>query len=256
LILEEALRSQYKSELTRLSMLPYYDKSKQEMYFTYKMNHRTYSWIDTITYVNIGLDKKYYTDIQVVDDSESVHILVNKYRQLGDNYIPNDLEVIHPDYNSDQLKLRHEARCAFEKMCRAASAKGICLKAISTFRSYYYQWKVYLNNITPDISIDEYRKVRDKVSARPGHSEHQTGLAVDINDLEQSFEYTMEGKWLAENAYLYGFILRYPKGKEHITGYDFEPWHYRYLGVELAEALYCSELTYDEFYIRYLETSK
>jgi D-alanyl-D-alanine carboxypeptidase len=100
--------------------------------------------------------------------------------------------------------------------------------------------------------MDEYQTERDKVSARAGHSEHQTGLAVDINDLEQTFEDTQEGRWLAINSYQYGFILRYPKGKEHITGYDYEPWHFRYLGLELARDVYRSNLTYDEYYIRQL----
>ena len=92
-----------------------------------------------------------------------------------------------------------------------------------------------------------------KVSAREGHSEHQTGLAVDINSVSESFAKTKEGKWLANNSYKFGYILRYPKGKEDITGYSYEPWHFRYVGVKVATAVYESGLTFDEFHAMYIE---
>ncbi len=199
--------------------------------------------------------REFYKEIRLISNPDSFIVLVDKFNQLAKNYVPKNLEVINKIYNPEGLMLRHEARIAFEEMCIAADQKGLHLEAISTYRSFYYQWKVYLNNISPYISIEDYMPVRDKVSARPGHSEHQTGLAVDINDLEQTFEATPEGIWLAANSYQYGFILRYPKGKEAITGYDYEPWHFRYLGTELAEAVYFSNLTYDEFYDRYLSPS-
>ena len=199
--------------------------------------------------------REFYKEIRLISNPDSYIVLVDKFNQLAKNYVPKNLEVINKIYNPEGLMLRHEARIAFEEMCIAADQKGLHLEAISTYRSFYYQWKVYLNNITPYISIEDYMTIRDKVSARPGHSEHQTGLAVDINDLEQTFEATPEGIWLAANSYQYGFILRYPKGKEAITGYDYEPWHFRYLGTELAEAVYFSNLTYDEFYDRYLSPS-
>ena len=94
---------------------------------------------------------------------------------------------------------------------------------------------------------EEYQKERDKVSARPGFSEHQTGLAIDINSLDESFENTVAGKWLAENSSKYGFILRYPKGKEGITGYNYEPWHLRYVGKKLATYLYKHNLVFEEY---------
>lgn len=198
---------------------------------------------------------EFYRNIHKITNTDSLTVLVNKFNQLGDDYVPKDLEVINSYFNPEGLMLRHDARIAFEIMGCDALKDGIRLIAISTYRSYYYQWKVYLKNITPYISIEEYRAVRDRVSARPGHSEHQTGLALDLNDLEQTFENTPEGKWLAKNSYRYGFILRYPKCKEDITGYDYEPWHYRYLGRDLAEHVYYSNLTYDEFHKLYLDQS-
>lgn len=195
---------------------------------------------------------EFYTDIRRINEPDSITVLVDKFHQLDRCYVPCDLEEIDPFYNSGELLLRHEARLAFEAMCREAEFDGLHLEAISTYRSFDYQEKVYYRKLTPEIPMELYQAERDKVSARAGHSEHQTGLAVDINDLEKIFAATPEGIWLADNAYRFGFILRYPQGKEHITGYDYEPWHFRYLGKELAEKLRLSNLTYDEFYAKYL----
>lgn len=238
--------------MERFDLIPYYDWTKEEQYINYKMKNIDYSWEDIVTHVNIGLNNPFYSAVKKIKCPDSILVLVNKYNQLDCNYIPNDLELIDPHFNAGELKLRHEARFAFEIMCWAAEMEGIHLEAISTFRSYSYQETVYMKNKTPDISMEEYQSIRDKVSARPGHSEHQTGLAVDINDLEQTFADTPAGKWLAENSYRFGYVLRYPKGKEKITGYDYEPWHFRYLGRGLATAVYHSKLTYDEYYVRYL----
>lgn len=236
--------------------LPYYDVDKTDDYIFYKIQQEEIPWEDVITLVNIGLNNDFYTYINPVYQPFCLIALVNKYNQLPCDYEPSDLEVIAPEFSEDGLVLRHEARLPFENMCQAALEEGIYLKAISTYRSYSYQETVYFKNFTPDNSVEEYQKNRDKVSARAGHSEHQTGFAVDINDLEETFEMTPESRWLKENAHRFGFILRYPKGKEHITGYSYEPWHYRYLGAPIAEAVNFSNLTYDEFYIRFLASRK
>jgi D-alanyl-D-alanine carboxypeptidase len=190
---------------------------------------------------------EFYTNIQRISDPDDLTVLVDKFHQLDRCYVPCDLEEIDPLYNSGELLLRHEARLAFEVMCREAEFEGFHLEAISTYRSFDYQEKVYFKNLTQEVLLESYQAERDKVSARAGHSEHQTGLAVDINDLEKTFEAAPEGRWLANNSYRFGFILRYPQSKESITGYDFEPWHFRYLGKELAKAVWNSGLTYDEF---------
>ncbi|MDF2945122.1 MAG: yodJ [Herbinix sp.] len=254
--LEEILRIKYSAELSEACLLPFYDKSKDFQYINFKLNNCNCSWEEVITFVNIGLHNEFYTNVQSVPNPFCMCVLVNKYNQLPSTYIPGDLEVIDHRFNSSNLLLRHVAREAFEVMCRAAEEQGYHLEAISTFRSYTYQNEVYYRKMTPEISLDVYQKERDRVSARAGHSEHQTGLAVDINDLEKTFEDTPEGRWLAKNAYRYGYILRYPKGEEPITGYDYEPWHFRYLGLEMAEAVSQSNLTYDEFYVRYLSYTK
>lgn len=250
--MEDKLHSNDISELSPYLNLPYFASGKAENYIDYKHKHPEIFWEDAITQVNIGLNSTYYTNIKEITHPDCLKVLVNKYNQLPCDYIPPNLEVIDLKFSVEGLVLRNEARAAFEAMSRKAWEGGIYLKAISTFRSCTYQKKVYYSKLTPEVNMEDYQRERDRVSARPGHSEHQTGLAVDINDLEETFENTPEFRWLITNAYRFGFILRYPKGKEIITGYSYEPWHYRYLNKELAEAVYYSNLTYDEFYIRYL----
>ena len=122
---------------------------------------------------------------------------------------------------------------AFNKMQAAAKVDGLNIYISSGFRSYSYQKTLYNNYVNRDGVT-----VADTYSARAGHSEHQSGLAFDVNTINDSFANTEEGKWLNDNCYKYGFILRYPNGKSDETGYQYEPWHFRYVGVELAEKLY------------------
>lgn len=135
-----------------------------------------------------------------------------------------------------------EAVAAFYTMQADAANEGLDIYISSGFRSYEDQYRIYHNYA----SYDGY-DVADTYSARPGHSEHQTGLAFDLNTIDDSFAYTAEGEWVKDNCYKYGFIIRYPEGKEHITGYMYEPWHIRYLGVDKATEVYNSGLTLEEF---------
>lgn len=132
---------------------------------------------------------------------------------------------------------------AFTKLQQDAKKKGYSIDILSGYRSYAYQEELYNNY------VKKYgQKKADTFSAQPGKSEHQTGLALDVGKLDTSFGTTEEGKWLAKNAHKYGFIIRYPKGKESITGYEYEPWHIRYLGKDLATKVYKSGLTLEEYF--------
>ena len=146
-------------------------------------------------------------------------LIANKTYNLPSNYNPGGL--------------LNEFTTNFNKLKEDASNEGINLKIISAFRSYNTQVTLYNNYVKRD-----GKAAADRYSARAGHSEHQTGLAADINSLEQSWKNTKEGKWLNDNCYKYGFIIRYPEGKESITGYMFEPWHIRYVGKDIATKLY------------------
>lgn len=154
-------------------------------------------------------------------------LVVNKTYALPENYAPG---------------VNSEAKKAFDSLAADAAKEGLNLYIRSGYRSYSYQKDLYNNYVARD-----GKAAADRYSARPGHSEHQTGLAFDINSLSQSFENTPEGKWLAKNCWKYGFIIRYPKGKESITGYMYEPWHIRYLGKDTAKAVYDSGLTLEEY---------
>ena len=150
------------------------------------------------------------------------------------------------DYAPEESK---EARAEFEKLVVAAKAKGINLQAFSTYRPYDYQVTLYDRYVARD-----GQKAADRYSARPGYSEHQTGLAFDIGEVNRekhwasnSFGDTEAAKWLAANAYQYGFILRYPEGKEEITGYMHESWHYRYVGKDMSEKIFKQNITLEEY---------
>ncbi len=131
---------------------------------------------------------------------------------------------------------------AFEKLSAAAEKEGLDIYAASDYRTYQFQVTVY-NSMVKGYS----KEYADNYSARPGHSEHQTGYTIDCNDINNDFAETDEGKWLAEHCWEYGFILRYPLGKEHITGYSYESWHIRYVGVEHAKAIWEQGLTLEEY---------
>ena len=211
-----------------------------------------FNYEDNVTYVNANLDKEYYTYDKLVSDKEALEldVLVNKYNRLNKDFEPSDLENIQSKYASNDQKLRHVAKEAFEKMCYDASKEGIYIYAGSTYRSYSYQTSLHNKYISED-GLNE----AEVYSARAGYSEHQLGLAVDILSSKWKLinEDDIEYSWLVENSYKYGFILRYPRKKEYITGYVFEDWHYRYLGVDLAKKVHDSNLTYDEYVARGLK---
>ena len=142
-----------------------------------------------------------------------------------------------------------EAKAALDQMVAGAKKAGFDLVAFSGYRSYEYQTQLYTNYTNRD-----GKEAADRYSARPGHSEHQTGLAFDIGEigredvwLTEQFGETPAGKWLAQNAHTYGFILRFPKGKEDVTGFMYESWHFRYLGKDLAEKVYKAGVTLEEY---------
>ena len=176
-------------------------------------------------------------------------ILVNKNNELDKNYIPNDL--VHIDKYSKKGMARKQACIDFIRMCDDAAKLNLNIINESAYRSYerqkiLYEKEVKIKGNKANMSI-----------AKPGQSEHQTGLAFDLCTLEYdmyNFSKSDEYKWLLKNSYKYGFILRYPKGKENITGYIYEPWHFRYLG-DLASKVFKSGLTYDEYYIKNLNIS-
>ena len=173
-------------------------------------------------------------EVHVVDSPEDIDFVC----EVNGIPIANKTYPVPKDHNPGLLTETYDA---FMELKQAAYLEGIEINFMSGFRSYQEQVEVYHG------WNDVYSEQADRVSARPGHSEHQLGLAIDVNSIEFTFADTPEGLWLAENCWKYGFIIRYKEGTEHITGYMYEPWHIRYLGDELAEEVHFSGLTLEEY---------
>jgi zinc D-Ala-D-Ala carboxypeptidase len=197
-----------------------------------------------------GFNKQQYS----LTDPASIWIIVNKQHPLRpSNYIPADLTTPNVPLASpgaDNMKMRTVTATALMQMFAAAKQSNLNLRVDSAYRSYAYQQTLYTRYVQTS-----GQAVADQESARAGYSEHQTGLAVDIGatsgtcSLEQCFSTTPEGGWLAANAHQYGFILRYPADKTTITGYEYEPWHFRYVGVVLSQEMYSEHIaTLEEFF--------
>ena len=189
-------------------------------------------------------------------ETASPWVIVNKQHQLIPKaYVPANLTIptipLRSNITSDEKYVRSDTATALEQMVTAARAQGINLNLQSGYRSYAFQ-----NNLYDSYVKTQGQSVADTQSARPGYSEHQTGLAADLGgtsdpscNLEQCFDGTEEGKWLASNAYKYGFIIRYPKDKQAITGYEYEPWHVRFVGIGLSTEMHNKDITtLEEFF--------
>lgn len=237
------LKDDYNKELSDFLKLPYFKEDNLIRYIDYKKKYNDLTSENVVTYVNANLDYDFYTNVSKIDNGNDLFVLVNKYNYLDKSFIPHDLELVSSNYSTRQLYLKKIAIKPFEEMCADAMTLGITIKASSTYRDYDYQYRLYNYYIKRDGV-----KKADTYSARPGYSEHQTGLAIDIsNGNELIKENSDEYNYIINNSYKYGFVVRYMKGKEHITGFMFEPWHVRYFGVELATYLYNNNLTYEEY---------
>lgn len=197
----------------------------------------------------VAFDKTKYS----TDDANSLWLVANKKRPISLDYVPEDLVDVNvnkrTDKSAQELMLRQEAATAMEELFAAAKAEGLDLLLGSAYRSADLQ-ATYYNNY-----VEAYgQEQADTFSAKPGTSEHQIGLSADLSRddqqcyLETCFGQTEEGQWIAANAHKYGFIIRYLEGKEAITGYQYEPWHVRYVGKELAAEVYASGQTLEEFF--------
>jgi D-alanyl-D-alanine carboxypeptidase len=169
--------------------------------------------------------------IEVIDGITYIDgvMIANKTYSLPESYAPGDL--------------LSEVKEAFSVMQKAAAKEGLNIYISSGYRSYNRQVTLYNNYVKSDGVA-----LADTYSSRPGHSEHQTGLCFDLNTIDDSFGNTAESAWLEKHAQEYGFIIRFPKGKESYTGYQYEPWHLRYVGVELAAKIYESGLSLEEYF--------
>ena len=184
---------------------------------------------------------------------DSLTVLINKEFSLPSDYVPENLTAPAITFSfrghHEKKLMRQDAAKALEELIKASSLEGLRINGVSGYRSYKRQLNIYNKNI-----IKHGLEHTNKYSAKAGYSEHQSGLAMDVstnsikNQLDVSFSDTKEGKWLAENCWKFGYIIRYPQGKSQITGYAYEPWHIRYIGLELAKYLTENNLTLEEYY--------
>lgn len=170
-----------------------------------------------------------------LDSPDSTTVIVNKARPLPSDFSPDDLVELPDELTVGSQQVRERAAEATEEMFKAAEDDGVELQVVSSYRSYEYQQRIY-DSYLDQFGVDN----TDAMSARPGYSEHQTGLAMDVdtpdgdNTLTSSFGDTEAGQWLADHAHEYGFVIRFPKDQEDITGFQYEPWHLRYFSEQYA----------------------
>lgn len=226
--------------------IDFFNMEYLDRYVLYKEKHPEMPNKQVIKDVNMNLDKEFYNNPTPAKNLNKETILVNKYYYLEKNYVPNNLETISTRFALSNMKLVKEAKEAFEEMASAAKKENLNIIAMSTYRSYDYQVNLYNKYVRTD-----GKEAADTYSGRPGHSEHQTGLAVDVYNGKvnyTSFEKTKEFIWMSNNASDYGFILRFPKDKETETGYTYESWHYRYVGKDIAKYIKEHDISFEEYY--------
>ncbi len=234
--------------------LPYYVADHADRYAAYRDLSPDLTPKSVIVAVNMNLDRAFYTDPIAIQHPDDPLVLCNKYYYLSSAYVPSDLVSVAVEHTRGGATLRKEANDAYALMCEAAKQDGIELRITTAYRSYSFQSTLYNNYVASD-GVDE----ADTYSARPGFSEHQTGLAMDLGGPTPSgglaleyFEGTPAFDWMQAHAAEYGFILRFPEDKVHITGYQYEAWHYRYVGVEAARVIWDEHLCLEEYWAMYL----
>jgi len=224
------------------SDLWYYDDERAGRYEAYAAKNPGLSVGDVVWMVNVDLDKEPYEDTREVPDPMSLTLLVNKHFYLPEDFTPPDLVYI------GKTMLRAAAADAINEMIDAAAEEGHKLWVQSGVRSYAIQADLYAK-----YSARDGEEAADTYSARPGHSEHQTGLTADLNTITDAFGETPEGIWTAENCWKYGLIIRYTTENTGVTLYKSEPWHVRYIGREAAAGMRDLGMSaFEEYWVKYV----
>ena len=228
----------------------YFNYNNIDRYIEYKKQNKKLSNKKIVLYVNINLDKKPYKDAKETTYLYKNYILLNKYNLVSKSYKPKNLVQVSTEYAKENILLTEETKNQFILMAEAAKKENLTLYAVSGYRDYNYQKNLY----DKYYSIDKEKA--NEYSSKPGHSEHHTGLAIDISNKTTSYEEfdkTEEFKWMQENAHKYGFILRYPKDKTNETLYQYEPWHYRYVGIKISTYIKKHNISFEEYYVKHIE---
>lgn len=249
--LENILTREYSANIVKFANEKYFLFKNLDRYIDYQTLHKDLELNKIVALINVGRDVIFYDNPITTDITKEYLLLVNKYHYLVEDYEPADLVKASDWYAYSNHSLNTLAYTAFQELRDAAELENYRIMINSSYRTYKYQsnlWNQYKTNFGT--------KKADQYAARAGHSEHQSGYAIDVSDyfdVNDKFEDTEAFTWMSNNCYKYGYILRYPKDKEDITGYAYEPWHYRYVGKEVAEKIQQEQITFDEYYAFYLD---
>lgn len=242
----------FKKEKNIFESVNIYNKDYLKRYNNYYLKHPNLKIKEIVLKVNMGLDKPFYTNVKTIK-YVTFNTLVNKYNKLNENYELKKPYKLDSSYTTKDVYVDKKMVNDLEKMIADMKKENLDIEIVSGYRDKEYQYSLYTKYLKK-----EGKEKADTYSARPRFSEHELGLTIDVrskNGDMLKFNYSNEYIWMKKNSYKYGFILRYPEGKEEITGYQYEPWHYRYLGKRLAKKVYNSKLTYDEYYELYLRNA-
>lgn len=251
--IDKILTKDYMEDLCDYLNIKYFNFDKLDEYKEYKNNNESVELNEVIAIVNVGANKEWYSDIKETDSQENELMLVNKFYKLPDDFEPKDIMNVPASYAYAGMYISELIYEDLVSLILDAKESGYTLVVEEGYRSFVDQKEIY----------EEYKssyseEYADEIAARAGHSEYQTGLSIEIvpynkvieeNELENNEEYN----WLLNNAYKYGFIMRYPKGKEHITGFSYNPWRYRYVGRIASKIIHDENITFDEYYEYYVK---
>lgn len=247
--LDDLLTKEYNGNIPKLLTEKYFMLKNLDRYLDFISKNPAKSLSDIVALVNVNRDRVFYENLETTDTSKGSAMLVNKYHALSKDYECKDIVKVSTTYGYSGMSLNKEAYDAFKRLANDAKKDGYTIVILSSYRTYEYQDKLW-NNRKNQKGIEK----ADAYAARAGSSEHETGLAIDVADYNNPINFGEQESytWMLNNSYKYGYILRYPQGKEDITGYDYEAWHYRYVGVDLATKVHNEGITFDEYYEFYL----
>ncbi len=250
--IQELLEQEKNETLLAILNEKYYLSKNLDAYLEYQKRNTNTSTYDIVALINTGAHQDWYENIVDADTSLGNLLLVNKFHQLANDYSPENLIKVSKQHSYGEQQITKEAYEGFQNMFNKAKEENVTFFINSSYRNYKDQEDTY-NSLKKAYGSSK----ADSQAARPGHSEHETALAFDIftpgNTSTGNFKDSKAYEWLKENAQDYGFIERYPEGKEYLTGYNYEAWHWRYVGIEVAKQIKEEEITFDEYYAFYIE---
>lgn len=247
--IEKVLKSKYNKNLAKFLKEKYFIYDNLDQYIDYATTNSDVETSKIVSIVNTKANTEWYSNIKETDTSKGELMLVNKFYGLKEDYIPEDLITVSLTYGYPDRKVSKSIYDNLTNMLDSAKTDGYTMLVEQGYRSYEDQKDAYKT-----IKDSSGQSVADKQAAREGHSDYQTGLSVSLNvyTTSEGINASEGATWLANNAYKYGFIIRYPEGTSDITGFKDEKWRLRYVGEEAAKIIHENNITFDEYYAYYI----